>query len=138
MKNQDQGGSRAEADDPDTAQRVKRTLKLADARTAVGPTVRSKMLAAGLKKRKKRSTYPRWWRCSPVLRHMSSRIASPRITRLGNSSFSALFFGCIFWRLLIYWPEGSSQYCKAAHSESLRCQRTHVLIVCILFLLVSV
>ena len=52
-KDQDQGGSRAGADDPDAPQGVKRTLSLPDPGTAVGSTSRSKMLAAGLKKKKK-------------------------------------------------------------------------------------
>ena len=74
-------------------QGAKRTLSLPDLGTAAGSMARSKMLAAGLKKKKKPSTQRRWWSCSPLLQDMLCRIVNPRIPRLGNSSFRLSFSG---------------------------------------------
>ena len=71
-------------------QGVKRTLSLQDPGIAAASAARNKMVGAALKK-KKPSTQWRCWRCSYVLRDLSSRIAGSRIPRLGNSPL-VLFF----------------------------------------------
>ena len=69
-------------------QGVKRTLSLPDPGTGVGSTSRSKMLAAGWKKKKKKCQRC-WWRCSLFLRD---------ICRLGNPPFLLSFFRSIISR----------------------------------------